>query len=277
MHLATSTFRKRNKPLAMWGSEWMKYRILPRLIAAVAAIVCVVVAVGYILGLVREGHHGRLRVGCDAKGGTINMCLHTYVHRHESFPPSLFKHDNGAVQHSWRLLILEGSSSHRAFDRYDFTLPWDSESNLSVAKDDGCIYSYHCPLHGSDESLVTQYLAVTGEQTVFPPGGTTRLDEITDGPENTIVFLEVPDSTVLWSEPRDLTRAEAIDLLCGERKGTNYMFDRHGILIGFADGRTERLRKPLPRRYAEAFTSIAGGENVERSSLIEDGYFFRGR
>ena len=145
--------------------------------------------------------------------------------------------DRGCPFHSWRVLVLENSSWQREFKQYDVSQAWDAEPNLQVMK----LVGEHrrCPAHDLFEPSSSQYLAVTGELTVFPCDGGIRLDNILDGPENTIFVLEVPGSSVRWSEPRDLTRTEAIELLSDDSEQAPDVLTRHGIAVVFADGRDD--------------------------------------
>ena len=125
----------------------------------------------------------------------------------------------------------------------------------------------------------TDYFAIVGEDTAWPPGRGRRLTEIEDGSEQTILLLEVPGREVSWAEPRDLTVEEAVAFLTNPDTapdsspvhlswGGNGFFyhqfaePRRGVHVAFANGRVGFLPLPISRELAEALMTVDGGEDI---------------
>ncbi|MCH7871199.1 MAG: hypothetical protein IID33_05815 [Planctomycetes bacterium] len=117
-------------------------------------------------------------------------------------------------------------------------------------------------------------VAITGPGTAFPGDQSTAMHDIEkgDGLENTIVLAEIDNSNIFWSEPRDLD-VETMSFITNDQ-------DRPSIscpswrrpLVCFADGVVCEVSETMPPDALEALTTIAGGENVTREQLIEQGH-----
>jgi hypothetical protein len=146
------------------------------------------------------------------------------------FPPAVTSAPDGTSLHSWRAFAYGANSTDFA-RAYSFTQPWNSPGNLKAA--DLGARNLACPNTQGDGHRFTNYEAV-----LFPDGTSTlsRADSgigmVPDHPER-ILFIEDPQSTVAWSEPRDLA-FEALDSL-----GPGY--DSRGLGVIFADGSFRRL------------------------------------
>ena len=108
-----------------------------------------------------------------------------------------------------------------------------------------------------------------GEDTLFPGASSVTLDDITDGPENTILLVEIADSDIHWMEPRDLdvdTMSFTVnDPLRPSISGPH----PNGPAVVFVDRLTAyRIDSSLRPETLRALTTIAGGEPVTKDSLV---------
>src|SRR5690606_9810314 len=113
--------------------------------------------------------------------------------------------------------------------------PWDSPHNIEVAKKIPSVYV--CPTrippddHPEDR---TSYVAVLGDRTMWPPSAKpTQLDDVQDGPEQTILLIEAY-SDLPWIAPRDLSLDEGLGHLTAHQHihiggpyDHGYFFDYH--------------------------------------------------
>ena len=92
---------------------------------------------------------------------------------------------------------------------------------------------WYCP---SDSTKRVNYAVVVGTETAFPPNQNVKLDEITDGLENTILVVETLSGSDKWTEPRDLQFDSMSFVISNSKNGE--IGSRHpgGANVGFADG-----------------------------------------
>jgi prepilin-type processing-associated H-X9-DG protein len=130
---------------------------------------------------------------------TVNKC----------FPPAYIADKNGKPMHSWRVLILPYLAQQNLYKQYDFNEPWDGPNNkkLLAAR---IYYEYACPSDKnarSPSATQTSYVAVVGTNAAWPGVKSRDLKEIAGngGTSNTIMLVEVANSGIQWTEPRDLS------------------------------------------------------------------------
>ena len=159
-----------------------------------------------------------------------------------------------------------------AYAKFDLQLPWDDPANADAAK--ALPGEHQCPTdHRHAPS--TDYFAVVGPQTAWPPSGNRTRKEITDGGSNTILLMEAPNQGIDWAEPRDLSVEEAVDILTGETPLTGgHLTDVHGLFlprryisVAYVDGHMGVLPLPLSRELATSLLTIDGGEKIDEAEL----------
>ena len=142
--------------------------------------------------------------------------------------------------------------------------------NRHVAPLDPCRWFRQCP---SCERRVKKinYAVVVGEETAFPLNRAVRLDEITDGLENTILVVETLSGSSFWTEPKDLqfdSMSFSIDRFSNEGLSS---YHSDGAYVCFADGGVHFVTKAISPDELRALLTIAGGESVTRQELIDRG------
>jgi hypothetical protein len=124
---------------------------------------------------------------------------------------------SGKAMHSWRVLLLPKYELKRLYDRYDFNEPWNGLHNREFIGEMP-EYTYDCT-YLEHRKGKTNYVAVTGDGTVWPNEGGFRTGKFVGGPAPkwmmTIWVLELNGSDIDWTEPRDLTVKEAIAYIQG--------------------------------------------------------------
>lgn len=98
-----------------------------------------------------------------------------------------------------------GSFGGRLARGFRFDEPWDSPNNRKLHDLDPNT-NWHCPSDPARaRSNETQFVAVVGPGTVFPSDGSSRrLADVTDGPGNTLIVVEVVGAGIHWMEPKEL-------------------------------------------------------------------------
>lgn len=148
---------------------------------------------------------------------TIGLALHNYHQKYDSLPPAYTADENGKPMHSWRVLLLpylEDGESKLLFEQYDFNEPWDSQNNRKLI--DQIPRDYVCPEDNNHSSSVpgrTSYVAILGTDAAWRGDKPMKLDDFQGGSSKTALLVEVADSDIAWTEPRDLSLDEIRDKL----------------------------------------------------------------
>ena len=141
-----------------------------------------------------------------------NLCqiaeaLQAYHKVNGCFPPAYIADADGKPMHSWRTLILPYLDEKDAYNKaYDFTEPWDSVKNKDLLYcipprfACGCDHALNSP-----EEFQTSYVAVVGSNAAWTGVKPRKLTDFGKDASRTIMLVEVTNSTILWSEPRDLS------------------------------------------------------------------------
>lgn len=209
---------------------------------------------------------------CSSNLRSIAILLESYHQIYKTLPPAHLVDVNGTPTHSWRALILPMYNPAHP-PPYTLKEPWNGPTNGEFTN--RWKPEFVCPAAGRRfPTVVSDYAMVVGPGTVSPGSVSTNFDEFTDGRENTVIIIELPDSDIAWGKPQDVSIEEAVAVIGGGPAEKN-LADRHGgrLLLLFADGEIRRLRRPLPDEASRALFTISGGERVTRDELSEAGYF----
>lgn len=210
------------------------------------------------------------RTKCANNCRLICLGLESYRHEHGAFPPAYIADANGKPLHSWRVLILPYVEEQALFDRYDFDEPWDGPKNIKLLAEIPDIY--RCPSHEYETSEIagkgfTNYLLLTGEETVFPGSQVVANESISDGPENTLILADVNHLSVEWLRPQDLPAVTFRKNLLDRNYVSNHpnsLNDDYDITVcGFANCDVVSLSgDTLTPATLNAMTTAAQGDKV---------------
>ena len=231
------------------------------LASLVAALVLVYIAVGL---LVPAGCEPARRYTCMSNLKQIGIALLNHESAKGKLPPAFVADEQGRKMHSWRTLILPYMEGEQLHKKYDFQQPWDSPENRKLVAESP-IRGFQCPSypHPCEESDPrTDYVAVLGEDTLWAKDGTPRsLKDLKVDPSNVAVLIEINDSDIWWSEPRDVMLE---DFLSGKRswRGTA-MHDGSVRNILFADGRVHGWQGDMTPDQIRRLFSITEPFDIE--------------
>jgi prepilin-type processing-associated H-X9-DG protein len=200
---------------------------------------------------------------CSNSMKQLALGLLNYADKQGHFPPAFVSDSLGRPLHSWRTLLLPEVEEGKLYSRYDLSQPWDSPQNSKVIQAN--LACYECPVDENAATSTTSYVAVIAPGSVWSVPGGAKLSQITDGPANTILLVEMKNSGIKWAEPRDLD-------LSNLPPGTTKQYLLHslsnhagGFNAVFADAHVEFIPETIPWADFEAMLTIAGGEKVDRS------------
>lgn len=190
----------------------------------------------------------------------IGLAFHIYADANRSkFGTASITDNQGQPLLSWRVRLLPhlGDEGKKLYDRFKLNEPWDSEHNKKLIKEMPAVYQSSLDPKLAAEGKTTIVVPV-GPDTIFPPGKSVGLVEITDGTSNTILALEVePAKAVPWTKPDDLS----VDLK-NPLAGVG-IDPRAGVFLTlFADGSVRRISKSIDPKTLAALLTRNGGEGV---------------
>lgn len=182
-------------------SSWMRW--LKRG-AACAVAVALLALLGWYISFARAKTN---QIACSSQLCAVNLALYQYHDEHGCFPPAFIRGTDGKRMHSWRILIMK-YLDRPTYDAYDFQEPWDGLHNRRLLGTSAAHF-LRCPVGSPDDSTYTDYVAVVGSRTAFPGAATTTLIPLArydgkPGSRDMILIVEIANSDIKWTEPRDL-------------------------------------------------------------------------
>jgi prepilin-type processing-associated H-X9-DG protein len=225
-------------------------------------LVCGGILVALLLPAIQSAREAARRAQCSNHLKQIALAFHNYHDVYGTFPPAYIPDEDGQPKHSWRVLILPFLEQSYIYDQYDFDEPWNSPNNLAVTNQ--AVPVYVCPSNpaGSPGSTETNYMVITGPNTVFDGGKACKIREILDGTSNTLMVVEVSGTQVNWAEPKDLD-ASTITYPLGS-PGGNSPSSRHpgGLMAAMCDGSVRFISDSTAPQTFDALMTKAGQEMI---------------
>lgn len=176
--------------------------------------------------------------------------------------------------HSWRVLILPYLEQQELYDQYDFNEPWDGPHNRKLLEQRPSIYAFHDS--ESQMGAATNYVAVVGDETVWPRHKASRLDQISDGADRTLMVVENHGARIPWTQPRDLDfNTMTMHLGAGAADGISSRFNPPAAVT--AAGSVHTLSSDMPAEALRALLTARGGEEVPVDSGFSEVPDARGR
>lgn len=187
----------------------------------------------------------------------MGLSLQVYEAQYGSLPPAYLADDGGTPMHSWRLLLTPSLERNDLYDAYDFDEPWNGRTNAPLAQQ--MPQDYACPSDAANDGTLTSYVAVTGPGFVFDGAKAVRFRDVLDGTSYTIALVELANSGIPWTEPRDMTFDDFV-LRVQDRSVSDHI---GGFNAVFVDGSTQFISYDgLDRETLKALFTIAGNEPV---------------
>jgi len=221
------------------------------------AVPCSGILIALLLPAVQAAREAARRTTCVNNLKQIGLAMHNYHDTYKCFPPAVITDEAGTPRYSWRVAILPFVDQAALYDQWNHDEPWDSPNNMRIGQT--AVPAYRCPSDSDDNPIETNYVMITGEEAVGNlPNEVTNIATITDGTSNTLMIVEVVDSGIGWSEPRDLS----LDQLPLQINAPGAISSRHpgGVNVGFCDGSVQFLSEELAPDQLRALITKGGGE-----------------
>jgi hypothetical protein len=186
----------------------------------------------------------------------IGLAMHNHLDTHRHFPVVDGAGTDGKPRLSWRVHLLPFLEEQALFQQFRLDEPWNSEHNKQLI--DKMPAVYRTPGSTLNAKNMTNYVAIKGDNAMFPAGKKIGPADILDGFSNTAMVLEVSDEqAVLWTKPDDFEPDKDAPLkgVIGLRDGK--------FLVLFADGSVRTLPATTSKEAVQAMFTRNGGETVE--------------
>lgn len=200
-------------------------------------------------------------VACMNNASQIARALTAYAQDYGTFPPPTVFDSAGKPMHSWRVLVLPYLGEDALYAQYDFKQPWDGTNNIDLF--DQCPDIFVSPATLTPGSQESSYMLITGQGTLFPSSGPLRPTQIFDGPEKTLLLVEVDNNVHEWTKPIDLDVGKLNPRIGAT--GPNSIGGHHvgGATAAFANGEPAWLPADTDPVLLDAAISPTGGEPIE--------------
>ncbi len=173
-------------------------------------------------------------IGCNQNLLNISMALSSYHEEYGSFPAAVTKDSSGRAMHSWRVFLLPylGDDAKKLHKQYDFSQPWNSAKNKKLIAKMPDVF--RCPASDSTPRGQTHYLAIVGKGCVWGVNRYTKLSDVKDRPQLTLLVAESLKS-VPWTQPADMEFKRINNVIGSRKDGVGSDHREEGAHVVFLD------------------------------------------
>jgi prepilin-type processing-associated H-X9-DG protein len=182
----------------------------------------------------------------------LALAMHNYHTVKGRFPPAAIYDKDGKALLSWRVILLPYLDEKKLGDEFRLDEAWDSEHNKKLLERMPKVFDVDLDGKKPGETV---YVGLVGEGAVFDGKKGVRLQDITDGTSNTILFVESA-RPVPWTKPEDLPFDAAKPLPKFRRLGV-------GFNAAFCDGSVRFISASVPQKTLNALITRSGGEKLD--------------
>jgi Protein of unknown function (DUF1559) len=177
----------------------------------------------------------------------IGLAFHNYESAYKRLPALHgINHENKPTG-NWRISLSPFLEQTAIFNRFDFKKTWDSPENQAATSQMPALF--RSPMADPNQPPNNTNVFTIQDPKSIMPGGALykRFSEATDGTSNTIIAIDLPNHSVPWTQPNDLTIAEAIQLIRANKQPEM-------ILALMLDGSIIRIGKLTDQELSQLFT-----------------------
>jgi hypothetical protein len=155
----------------------------------------------------------------------IGIALSNYHDLHGCFPAPFSVDASGKPLHSWRVAIEPFLRSSDVHSTFNYTLPWNDPKNLKASLP--YAHCFACPSARQPffGGVFTNYVMVVGQKR-----------SASSDPLHAIIVVEIADSDIHWTEPRDLSFNEMSFTINDKTKPSISSHHFHGAMVLYTDG-----------------------------------------
>lgn len=183
--------------------------------------------------------------------------LEAYAKEHRRYPAPAIYDSTGKPLLSWRVLLLPYLGHSDLYEKFRQDEPWDGPHNGPLLEQMPVEYR---AAHRWDTR--TNYLVPFGANSAFRAGNGTPIRKFEDGPQNTVLVVEVDDAlAVEWTRPSELEISLSQPL-----NGLGEL--REGLFLSvWGQGQVLAVKSSLAANYVKGIFTIDGGEPLKASDF----------
>ena len=226
------------------------------LVEFLVVIAVIGMLIALLLPAVRTARTPARRMACSNNLKQIGIALHLYADVYDCLPPAFTVDSERKGLHSWRTLVLPYAEHEALYNQIDLSKSWNDPVNQHA--NDTHIDFYQCP---SSRGRLgdTSYLAVVAPGSCLRPTEGRRLDDVTDGGDETLIVVEVDaEHVVRRMSPNDIDQHWMLKL-----DDNRELSHPGGINVLTVEGKTMFLPATSSPEVILALISIAGNDRVE--------------
>jgi hypothetical protein len=228
-------------------------KIVLIVVAAVAAF-CLLICVGFaalLLPAVQSARQAAQGAMATNNLREAIMGMHDHEFRNGCFPARFTRLSDGTPAFSWRVPLAEELLGPIPFDQ---TSTWDDPFNMGLAQQMPEMFR-HPNAPATQAATESNVFAIDDSSSMMnePP---VAKSQCVDGLSNTVMVVMLPNASVLWTKPEDLTPDEAYSYI--ER-----LQPPQTAILGMADGSCIRVHaKQFSKEDFRAMCTRDGGERI---------------
>jgi len=185
-----------------------------------------------------------------------------------AYPPGVIYDSDGRPAHSWRVLLLpfldiRGQELHK---RYSFDEPWDGPNNSKLAMEMPEFFAF-AGTHKPGESTSTNFVAITGPETVWPLDAAMGYTKVGDAHSRTIQFAEYNGPPIHWMSPVDL-QFNTMSFSPGDPKGIDSQYLNPAVAM--VDGSVVRLSDDVTPEELRAMCTANGNDGAPLPRHVQE-------
>jgi hypothetical protein len=238
--------------------------------ALIATSILSLLFLALLLPALTPAREAAARTGCRNNLKQIGLAMDTYHDAYGTFPAAIS--GEGTLAVSWRVRIEPYLDASPLEPRYDDHFAWNAEPNWPITK--RRIPTFECPTAiyrrtgERSEFGPTDYAALVGPETAFPPDHATQIGDITDGTSNTLMIVEAVNRGIRWAEPKDIyvtsanpivRSTDAPQKLLNPLISSAHTGGGHVLMV---DGTVRFISARIDPAVLEVLTTRRGGEPV---------------
>ncbi|MBN2476983.1 MAG: DUF1559 domain-containing protein [Pirellulales bacterium] len=202
---------------------------------------------------------------CVTRFALLRSAILNYdVYRGGRLPSAHGPVEEGQPKCSWRVKLLPFLEYPDLYEQYAPSHPWDNPENSRLLNE--MPPSYRCPRYDGHASATPNYLAVVGPRTAWQATADIVRNDIPDSPATTILIVDVDNSQIQWTEPRDLSTEDVMDLFTPGRSPRFPSHHPEGVYALMADGSFRVISKDTAPEVIRAMLTRDGGESLRCGS-----------
>ena len=184
------------------------------------------------------------------------MAVANYHDIYQCFPPAVTAGSDGRPAHSWRILLLPFLEQKELYDQYNFDEPWDGPNNRLLSTQMPRVFSFD-GTHRAGESTSTNFVAVTGTETMWPPDKKMSYLDVCDPSSATFMFVEYNGPPIHWMQPVDL-QYSTMNFQTGSPDGIDSMYLEPAVAM--VDGSVHRLKADISPTEVQHMCTACGND-----------------